>query len=90
MANNMKNEVKKVSEIDTRIAEKMRDRKKAGEKGALVCVLDNETFERGSDLKKWVKKIHRMSSTEYIELLTRRVMELEAKEDSEAEEQKEG
>ena len=82
MSNEKKTE-KKISELDKRIAARLGN---VEERKQFVCLVDGEKFERIQELVKWLHKVHRMSSTTYIELLireldraNRKIAELEAK-----------
>jgi tRNA U34 5-carboxymethylaminomethyl modifying GTPase MnmE/TrmE len=82
MSNEKKTE-KKMSELDKRIEERLG---KKEEMKQFVCLVDGEKFERVSDMLKWLHRVHRMSSTRYIELLIheldraeKKITELEVK-----------
>jgi hypothetical protein len=74
---------KKMSELDKRISARLGN---VEERKQITCLVDGEKFVKVSDMMKWLHRVHRMSSTQYIELLireldraNRKIAELEQK-----------
>ena len=74
----MKNEKKKVSEIEKRIADKLGNGDKK-EKAVFVCSLNNEKFEKFGHLARWMREIHGVSLMKFAEQLYHDTKRLEAK-----------